>query len=132
MTPILNIDYPKTVNTIFSQQNTNLNVAKDVPLEDGKLANLFVLAVQHGEGEETNDAVVGSKEIYELVDGVKSLVSTSVYLGSTTHPYGVEVFSDGSVIVKAKTYNSFDDAQNDGTLKVGEVYKCNGFIMYKI
>jgi len=132
MTPILNIDYPKTLNTIFSQQNTNLNVAKDVPLEDGKLANLFVLAVQHGEGEETNDAVVGSKEIYELVDGVKSLVSTSVYLGSTTHPYGVEVFSDGSVIVKAKTYNSFDDAQNDGTLKVGEVYKCNGFIMYKI
>lgn len=132
MTPILNIDYPKTLNTIFSQQNTNLNVAKDVPLEDGKLANLFVLAVQHGEQDGTNDAVVGSKEIYELIDGIKSLVSTSVYLGSTTHPYGVEVFSDGSVTVNAKTYNSFDDAQNDGTLKVGEAYKCNGFIMYKM
>jgi len=132
MTPILNIDYPKTLNTIFSQQNTNLNIAKDVPLEDGKLANLFVLAVQHGEGEETNDAVVGAKEIYEVIEGEKVLVSTSTFIGSTTHPYGVEVFSDGAVIVKAKTYNSFDDAQNDGTLKVGEVYKCNGFIMYKI
>lgn len=31
MTPILNIDYPNIVNTIFNQQNTNLNVVKDVP-----------------------------------------------------------------------------------------------------
>lgn len=131
MTPILNIDCPNIVNTIFNQQNTNLNVVKDVPLGDGKLANLFVLAVQHGEGEETNDAIVGSKEIYELIDGTKSLVSTSVLLGSTTHPYGVEVFSDGSIFVNAKTYNSFDDAQNDETLKVGESFKCNGFHMYK-
>jgi hypothetical protein len=139
---ILNLAFTELLNVIIKQGNTSQVVVKEQPLfdennteltlEEKQYVNLMVLAVQHGEGDGTNDAVVGTKEVFTKdADGNKVLVSTSVTLGSTTHPYGVELFSDGTLIVKAKVYTTTEDAQNDSSLKVGEIYKCNGFVMYK-
>lgn len=71
------------------------------------------------------------REVYKNISGEKSLVSTSVILGSTTHAYGVEVFSDGSVFFNTKEYLTIEQAQNDENLKVGEVYKIDGQFRYK-
>lgn len=45
----------------------------------------------------------------------------------------VKQYKSGKVVVllQAPIYVTTEDAQNDSTLEVGEVYKCNGFIMYK-
>lgn len=140
--PFLNPPYVVGLNPILKNSNTNLVVVNEQPLFDENntelalsekpYVNLLTLAVQHGEGEETNDAIVASKEVFTKdANGNKVLVSTSVVVGSTTHSYGGEVFSDGRVFVHAKTFNTTEDAQNDATLQPGEIYKCNGFVMYK-
>jgi hypothetical protein len=142
MQPILNLAFTALLNVVLKNDNTNLVVVKEQPLfdenntvltlEEKQYANLMVLAVQHGEADNSNDAMIGTKEVFTKdANGNKVLVSTSAVIGSTTHPNGVEVFSDGRVFVKAKTYATTEDAQNDATLQVDETYKCNGFVMYK-
>jgi len=140
--PILNPPYSAGLNAILKQGNTNLVVVKEQPLfdvnntelslEEKQYVNLITLSVQHGEDDGTNDAMVASKEVFTKdAQGNKVLVSTSVVVGSTTHPFGVEVFSDGGVFFRAKIYPTTEAAQNDETLKVGESYMCNGINMYK-
>ena len=133
MYPIFNLTYPEIINGLFLNGNTDVVVVKEQPLDNNQFVNLITLAVQHGQEDNTNDAMLACKELFTKDgSGNKTLISTSVVIGSTTHPYGVEVFSDGNVIFKLKTYLSTEDAQNDLTLKIGAGFIVDGDVKVKV
>lgn len=139
ITPIINPFYPEILNAVLLNGNTNLDVIKEQPFinpSDPKATNCFInmltLAVQHGQEETANDALVAVQEIFiKDAEGNKTLLKTSVIMGSTTGSSNIELTSDNRIFVRSKQYATTELAQNDESLQVGESYMCNGFHMYK-
>lgn len=132
--------YTKIVNILFALNNVFISVINSLP-DGNKTIDLVGMGAQlitdeTPESPETENASVSvSVAHFKHANPEEDYILASCGTDSqqTRRGFYLKQYVNGNAVplIMAKTYTSIEDAQNDDALEDGEVYKCNGFVMYK-
>ena len=132
--------YSQIVNILFNNGTTRMAVIKDLP-DNNHTIDLMGMgaSIITDETENTPEIENASMSLsiahFKYANQEDDFLLASCGTDSQQDRRGLYVkqYKSGKVVVllQAPIYVTTEDAQNDSTLEVGEVYKCNGFIMYK-